>query len=74
MVLSVNSSTTVVIRRDPEAPECDVCSLDGSTPQCATNEKTLTNVNNLSLEFSCLKPQDVYSVEIKKKIGENFRC
>lgn len=68
VVLSVNSSTTVVIRRDPEAPECDVCSLDGSTPQCATNEKTLTNVNNLSLEFSCLKPQDVYSVEIKKKI------
>ncbi|XP_037330983.2 CUB domain-containing protein 1 isoform X1 [Pungitius pungitius] len=68
MVVTVDSSTTAVVRRDPAAPECDVCSADGSTRECRANEKTLTNVENLSLEFSCLKPQDVFSVEVKKKI------
>ncbi|KAM8839979.1 CUB domain-containing protein 1 [Spinachia spinachia] len=68
MVVTIDSSTTAVVRRDPAEPECDICSVDGTTRDCRTNEKTLTNVEKLLLEFSCLKPQDVYSVEIKKKI------
>ncbi|XP_075961597.1 CUB domain-containing protein 1 [Anarhichas minor] len=68
MVVTVDSSTTVVVSRDPEEPECEVCSVDGSARDCSPTEKTLTNVENLSLEFSCLKPQDVYSVTMKKKI------
>ncbi|KAE8281979.1 CUB domain-containing protein 1 [Larimichthys crocea] len=68
MDITVNSSTTVVITRNPKEPECEVCSMDGSTPNCSPTEKTLTNVEKLSLEFSCLKPQDVYTVMIKKKI------
>lgn len=71
MLLSVDSGTTVVVSRDPDEPECEVCYVDGSTPNCSPTEKTLTNVEKLSLEFSCLKPQDVYSVKIRKKIGEN---
>lgn len=68
MVITVDSSTTVVVSRNPEGPECEVCSIDGSTPNCSPTEKTLTNIENLSLEFSCLKPEDVYSVKMKKKI------
>ncbi|XP_031151808.1 CUB domain-containing protein 1 isoform X1 [Sander lucioperca] len=68
MLLSVDSGTTVVVSRDPDEPECEVCYVDGSTPNCSPTEKTLTNVEKLSLEFSCLKPQDVYSVKIRKKI------
>lgn len=71
MVITVDPSTTVVISRDPEEPECGVCSVDGSTPNCSPTEKTLTNVENLSLEFSCPKPENMYSVKIKKNIGEN---
>lgn len=71
MVVTVDSSTTVVMSRDPRDPECEVCSVEGSTPNCSPTEKTLTSVENHSLEFSCPKPENVYSVEIKKKIGEN---
>ncbi|XP_034561437.1 CUB domain-containing protein 1-like isoform X2 [Notolabrus celidotus] len=68
VVITVDPSTTVILNRDPKEPECEVCSVDGSAPNCSPTEKTLTNIENLSLEFSCLKPQDVYSVKMKKKI------
>lgn len=77
MVVSVDPGTTVVVSRDPGGLECDVCTADGSTtPDCSPTEKTLTNVDKLSLEFSCPKPQDMYSVKMKKKIGETiyFTC
>lgn len=69
---NVDSATTVVVKRDPEEPDCEVCSVDGSTPDCSPTEKTLTNVANLTLEFSCLNPQNVYNVMIKKHIGESI--
>ncbi|KAL7382244.1 hypothetical protein ABVT39_019415 [Epinephelus coioides] len=69
MVVTVDSGTTVVVSRDPKGEECEVCSVDGSTRDCSPTEKTLTNVDKLSLEFSCQKPEDVYSVEMKKKIA-----
>ncbi|KAM7384499.1 hypothetical protein PAMA_011717 [Pampus argenteus] len=68
MVTTVDPSATVVISRNPDELECDVCSVGGSTPDCSPTEKTLTNVENLSLEFSCPKPQDVYSMKMKKTI------
>lgn len=68
MVITADSSTTVVVSRDPGEPECEVCSVDGYTRYCSPTEKTLTNVEKLSLEFGCLKPQDVYSIRIEKKI------
>lgn len=73
MVTSVDSSMTVVVKRDSgsEEADCEVCSVDGSTPNCSPTEKTLTNVVNLTLEFSCPKPQNVYSVKIKKHIGKS---
>uniref|UniRef100_A0A3P8SNR5 CUB domain containing protein 1a n=1 Tax=Amphiprion percula TaxID=161767 RepID=A0A3P8SNR5_AMPPE len=67
MVVTVDPSTTVVLSRDVEEPECEVCTVEGSTPSCSAKEKQLTNAEN-SLEFSCLKPEDVFSVKMKKKI------
>lgn len=72
MVVNVDSSTTVAMSRDPKDPECEVCSIDGSTRKCSPTEETLTSVENHSLEFSCPKPENVYSVKIMKKIGENY--
>ncbi|XP_035039349.2 CUB domain-containing protein 1 [Hippoglossus stenolepis] len=68
MVVSVDPSTTAVVSRDPGEPECEVCTVDGSAPNCSPTEKTLTNVDKLSLEFSCPKPQEMYSVKMEKKI------
>ncbi|XP_028255224.1 CUB domain-containing protein 1 [Parambassis ranga] len=68
MDITVDSSTTVVLSREVEEPECEVCTTEGSTRACSTKEKTLTNSENLSVEFSCPKPQDVFSVKMKKRI------
>ncbi len=73
MVVTVDSGTNVVISRDPKQPECEVCSKADATSDCSPTEKTLTNVKDLTLEFSCLKPEDVYSVKMTKKIGKNCR-
>lgn len=70
MVLTLDSHTTVVVSRDVEEPECDVCYVDGATSDCSSTKKTLTNVKNVSLEFSCSNPEKMYSVKIKKNIGE----
>lgn len=72
MVVSVDSTTTVAISRAAGEPECEVCSVDGSTRNCSPTEKTLTSVENLSLEFGCPKPENVYTVKIKKSIGKNY--
>ncbi|KAM9737280.1 CUB domain-containing protein 1 [Menidia menidia] len=66
VVLNIGSGTTVVLSRNPELSECEVCTTDGSTPDCSSAQKTLTTAKDLSVEFSCPKPEDVFSVKIKK--------
>ncbi|XP_005754468.1 CUB domain-containing protein 1 [Pundamilia nyererei] len=66
-VISVDSSTTMVLSRDPKESVCEVCTAEGPTLTCST-EKTLNNVEKLSVVFSCPKPQDGFNVKIKKTI------
>lgn len=70
MVITADSHTTVVLSRDVDEPECDVCSVDVTTRDCSLTTKTLTNVKNVSLEFSCTNPEKMYSVTIERNIGE----
>ncbi|KAM8884982.1 CUB domain-containing protein 1 [Synchiropus picturatus] len=68
VVVTVTDNEKMVVSRNPKEPECDLCSLEGGVSTCSSTGKTLTGVSGLSLEFGCLKPQDVYQVEISKKI------
>ncbi|KAM4630925.1 CUB domain-containing protein 1 [Polymixia lowei] len=68
MIINADLGTTMVVSRKAEGPECNVCLMEGSNPTCSPTELTLTNAQNTSLEFSCLQPQDVFTVHIKKKI------
>uniref|UniRef100_A0A3B4ZH12 CUB domain containing protein 1 n=1 Tax=Stegastes partitus TaxID=144197 RepID=A0A3B4ZH12_9TELE len=67
MVVTVDPGTMVVLSRDAASPECEVCTVDGSTRSCSAEEKSLANGES-SLEFSCLKPEDTFSVKMEKKI------
>uniref|UniRef100_A0A3Q4HK69 CUB domain containing protein 1a n=1 Tax=Neolamprologus brichardi TaxID=32507 RepID=A0A3Q4HK69_NEOBR len=60
----------MVLSRDPKESVCEVCTAEGPTLTCST-EKTLNNVEKLSVVFSCPKPQDGFNVKIKKTIGES---
>ncbi|KAM9824527.1 CUB domain-containing protein 1 [Neosynchiropus ocellatus] len=68
VVVTVADNENMVVSRNPKDPECELCSLEGGVPACSPTGKTLKGVSGLSLEFGCLKPQDVYQVEISKKI------
>ncbi|KAJ0003465.1 hypothetical protein NQD34_008563, partial [Periophthalmus magnuspinnatus] len=66
MEVSVGPRREVVLTRKPSDPECDVC----TGGDCSNTERTITNADKVQLEFSCSKPQDVYTV----KITENIEC
>ncbi|XP_061838784.1 CUB domain-containing protein 1 isoform X2 [Nerophis lumbriciformis] len=68
VVVTIDSSTTLVISRFSQEPECELCYSVDAARTCSQSGKTLTDVQSLSLEFSCLKPQESYSVEVKKTI------
>lgn len=70
MAITADPGITVVIRRVTDEMECDVCTKDGSNPTCSPTELTLSNPQNTSLDFSCPQPQDVFNVQVKRKIGE----
>ncbi|KAG7225465.1 hypothetical protein INR49_027460 [Caranx melampygus] len=58
------------VYRDAQGPECEVCTVDGSTtPNCNPTEQTLSSAEKHSLEFSCPKPQEMYNVKMTMKIA-----
>ncbi|XP_075995254.1 CUB domain-containing protein 1 [Genypterus blacodes] len=69
MVVTVDADTTVILSRDPTGAECQVCLVGGAVPNCSPTSGTLPKAQTTTLEFSCPKPQDVYSVTMEKKIG-----
>uniref|UniRef100_A0A8C5GCQ0 CUB domain-containing protein 1-like n=2 Tax=Gouania willdenowi TaxID=441366 RepID=A0A8C5GCQ0_GOUWI len=69
VVVTIDPSTTVVLSRDVQEPECEICTpAAGSNPDCSSKKKMLTNVENLSVEFSCSNPEGVFSVTVTEKI------
>ncbi|XP_061123640.1 CUB domain-containing protein 1 [Syngnathus typhle] len=68
VVVTVDSSTTIALSRFSQEPECELCTGVDSARTCTQTEKTLTDVQNLALEFSCLKPQDAYIVRVETTI------
>uniref|UniRef100_A0A3Q3AKK9 CUB domain containing protein 1a n=1 Tax=Kryptolebias marmoratus TaxID=37003 RepID=A0A3Q3AKK9_KRYMA len=66
--VSIDPGFTVVLSRDAGAPECEVCVLGGSAPDCSATEKTLKSAEKISVAFRCLKSQDVFSVKMTSKI------
>ncbi|XP_072304171.1 CUB domain-containing protein 1 [Eucyclogobius newberryi] len=63
MEVTVGPGTVLVLTRKPSDPECEVC----SGGDCSDTGKTITNTDKLQLEFSCSKPQDVFTVGITGK-------
>ncbi|XP_056154697.1 CUB domain-containing protein 1 [Lampris incognitus] len=68
MVVSAEPDATVVISRVAEEQECNICLEEGSNPTCSPTKLNLPTTQNNTLEFSCPKPQDVFMVQILRKI------
>ncbi|KAG7458055.1 hypothetical protein MATL_G00233840 [Megalops atlanticus] len=63
-----DTGTSITIQRDTAGPDCTVCSTEGSkAPQCSS-KLALRDTHNVSVEFSCTRPQDIFRVEVNREI------
>lgn len=67
--VSPKPNTIIKVSRVAEEADCSVCTFQGSSQVCKPKQLTLANAANVSLEFTCPQPQDVFAVEINRKIG-----
>lgn len=67
--MSPNPNTIIKINKVDEEADCSVCRYQGSSQVCNPKRLTLEYTTNASVEFTCLQPQDIFSVEINRKIG-----
>lgn len=63
--------TIIIIKSAVPDPECSVCETKDSKQKCNPKNLTLRDLTNTSVEFTCPRPQDVYTVEINREIGMN---
>ena len=72
MSVTPDPNTLVFIRREAKGPDCQVCV--GEDPgSCKPKDQVLKIASITSVRFTCLRPQDVFKVEINREIGEE-RC
>lgn len=69
MWVSPTPDTIIRISRVEEELDCSVCENRGSNQVCNPKLLTLENAANVSVEFTCPQPQDVFTVEIDRRIG-----
>lgn len=71
MSVTPDPNTIIAISRVAKEPDCSVCLDEGPKQRCNPQGVRLTAPQNTSVEFTCPKPQEVFSVEINREIGKN---
>lgn len=71
MDITVGPSSTVVLMNNQKLGICKVCTQEGPLPHCTSPGQTLTSGKKVTVEFRCLRPQDVISVTMVTKMGES---
>lgn len=69
LTLAPDRGSTISIR-NPQVNGCKVCTSSGRSQQC-TNYKEVRDGAPERVVFGCSKPEDVFSVEIKRSIGKS---
>ncbi|CAL8292612.1 unnamed protein product [Merluccius merluccius] len=69
--VTLGSDTRLIFSRDGQEPECEVC-VD---QKCDPDYKLLRGpTTNTSVEFGCLRPQDLYRVEVNREMDCPTTC
>lgn len=69
MSVTPDPNTIIIINRVAEEPDCNVCENKSPQQNCNPRQLVLRDGTNISVEFTCPRPQDVFSVEINREIG-----
>ncbi|KAG5265056.1 hypothetical protein AALO_G00260950 [Alosa alosa] len=65
MAVTPDQDTSVILRRKADGPECSVCLGAGPNPTCQS-DLTLRESLNTTIQFTCEKPENIYTVEINR--------
>ncbi|XP_045915638.1 CUB domain-containing protein 1 isoform X2 [Micropterus dolomieu] len=69
LLVTPDPNTSITISRVTTEPDCSVCMMEGSGKTCKQTQITLKKYSNISVEFTCPRPQDVFSVVINRQIA-----
>lgn len=69
MSVTPDPDTIILIQREPGEPDCSVCENVAPKQKCNPRRLELKDPTNTSVEFTCPRPQDVFSVNINRDIG-----
>lgn len=72
MSVTPDPNTIVIISRVTKEPDCSVCVDQAPKQKCNPQTLRLAVPQNTSVEFTCPRPQDVFTVEINRKIGMTY--
>uniref|UniRef100_A0A8B9JA36 CUB domain containing protein 1a n=1 Tax=Astyanax mexicanus TaxID=7994 RepID=A0A8B9JA36_ASTMX len=65
-------NTSVTIKKSPQGPDCTVCVGEGTSRTCGSTQ-TLSDAQT-TVEFSCSRPQDAFTVEIIRDLDCTKSC
>ncbi|XP_070703161.1 CUB domain-containing protein 1 [Pempheris klunzingeri] len=68
MSVTPDPNTIITIRRITVEPDCSVCDKSEPRRTCSSQYLSLRDPRNTSVEFTCPRPQDVFTVEINREI------
>lgn len=72
MSVTSDPKTKVIISRKDKKPDCEICATLKSVQKCNELKVTLDSPHSTPVEFTCSKPQSIFSVEINREIGMNI--
>ncbi|XP_070778267.1 CUB domain-containing protein 1 [Enoplosus armatus] len=68
MSVTPDPDTIIIISRVTSEPDCSVCENKAPKQICNPTYLRINDPRNTSIEFTCPRPQDVFSVEINREI------
>uniref|UniRef100_W5KVN6 CUB domain containing protein 1a n=1 Tax=Astyanax mexicanus TaxID=7994 RepID=W5KVN6_ASTMX len=72
MTVVPDPNTSITIKKSPQGPDCTVCVGEGTSRTCGSTQ-TLSDAQT-TVEFSCSRPQDAFTVEIIRDLDCTKSC
>ncbi|XP_031608066.2 CUB domain-containing protein 1-like isoform X2 [Oreochromis aureus] len=69
LTLTAEPGATINIRNNNQVKGCKVCTGSGNAQRCSIESMNSFNGSTVSVELECSRPQDVFSIEIVRRIN-----
>lgn len=70
LTLTAEPGATINIRNNNQVKGCQVCTGSGNTQRCSIESLNSFSGSTVSVALECSRPQDVFSIEIVRRISK----